>query len=153
MSSFKKVYDLRDDERLGRRIRGTSHGPIRIRYEHGETGSAAWWDAIASGQLTQHTIEGRIVGTFGSGLPGSDWPEFEIESGDSRTQWGRYVSAGAADSRERRKAMDMYQVGRRVRLRYVLQPIDPPLPGKAFIQTVLEVWIGDDADTEHLSVG
>lgn len=145
MSSFKKVYDLREDDRLSRRIPGASHGPIRIKYEYGETGSAAWWDAIASGQLAQRTIEGRIVGIFASGLPGSDWLEFEIESAGSRTQWSRYVSAGAAESRERREAIDMYQVGRPVRLRYVLQPIEPPLPGKAFVETILEIWISDDA--------
>jgi hypothetical protein len=128
MRTLKKVYDLREDERLSHRITGASPGPIRISCEHGETGSAAWWDAIASGRLTQRTIQGRIVGIFGSGLPASDWPEFEIESADGRTRWSRYASAGAADSRERREAIDMYQVGRRVRLRYVLEPIERPLP-------------------------
>jgi hypothetical protein len=127
MSSFTKIYDLRDDSGL-----------------RGVTGSPAWWDAVTSGRLAQHLMEGRIVSIFGSGLPGSDWPEFEIESAGNRTRWSRYASAGEADSRERRDAIELYQVGRRVRLRYVLQPIEPPLPGKAFVKTVLELWIGDD---------
>jgi hypothetical protein len=147
MNSFKQVYDLREDDRFWRQTTGAARGAIRITDEHGETGSAAWWDAIASGQLAQHTIEGRIVGLFGTGLPGSDWPEFEIESSGSRTQWSQYASVGAADSRERRQAIDLYQVGRRVRLRYVLEPIEPPLPGKAFVKTVLELWISDESET------
>lgn len=146
MNSFKKVYDLREDDRFTRPIPSASRGPVKIRDEYGEPGSAAWWGAIASGRLTTHFVEGRIIGIFATGLPGSDWPEFEIESSGRRTRWSRYASAGAADSRERREAIDLYQVGRRVRLRYVLRSIEPPLPGKAFVKTVLDIWISDDMD-------
>jgi hypothetical protein len=149
MSSFKKVYDLRDHELLGRRAVGASHGPVRVKYDHGEISSAEWWDAIANGQLTLRTVEGRIVRIFGSGLPASDWPEFEIEASGVRTRWSRHVSVGAADSRERREAIAMYQVGRLVRLQYVQQPVEPPLPGRAFIETVLNVWISDDDDVDR----
>jgi hypothetical protein len=43
----------------------------------------------------------------------------------------------------------MYQVCRLVRLQYVQQPVEPPLPGRAFIETVLNVWISDDDDVDR----
>jgi hypothetical protein len=148
MSSFRKVYDLRDDDRLGRRAVGASRGPFHVKQDHGETGSAEWWDAVANGQLPSRTVEGRIVRIVGSGLPAGDWPEFEIESSGVGTRWGRHVSVGTPDSPERREAIAMYQIGRTVRLQYVQQPVEPAFPGRPFIETVLNVWISDDDDVE-----
>lgn len=163
MSGFRKIYDLHDDEvvarrrgpngstfgRLLRRLHRSASratGPMSLVLEHGEIGSDAWWNAIADGRISVHTVTGQISRIFNTGLPAPDWPEFEIESGGERSSWTRQVSGGEPGGRERREKSDMYEVGRFVRLRYVRVPLKPPLSDKKFVSTVIDIWISEDKD-------
>jgi len=147
VKGLREVYDLREDPRfIAGQQRTASPGLLDVVREHGAIGSLALWRAIADERIPVHTLEGRISRVFSLGLPGSDWPEFELESDGDRTSWTRRVSGAEPGSREQVERFHMYEVGRFVRLRYVRMRLNTPLPGKEFIQTVLEVWIGGRVD-------
>ncbi len=60
----------------------------------------------------------------------NDWPEFEIDDGAKKTRWTREGSN------------EMYRVGRRVRLKYVLQkPKKEWLREMKHNEEVLEIWV------------
>jgi hypothetical protein len=75
VSGFRKIYDLHDDEVVARRRGSTGStfgrllrrlhrsasratGPMSLVLEHGEIGSDAWWNAIADGRISVHTVTG-----------------------------------------------------------------------------------------------
>ena len=115
-----------------------------LRAEHGLIGSAAWWNAIASGHIPVHTVEGRVSRVVTSGLPSPDWEEFQIESGGQFSSWSRLTSGGAGGSRERAAKAALYRVGSAVLLTYVEQRIRHAIPGAPPLsKCVLEIWIDD----------
>jgi len=126
-----QVYDLR---RNRNRVADVQHATLHTdRYgivpDHGLFGSDEWWQAIGSGAIETHTVEGHISRVYMSGH--NDFPEFEVDDGSSRTQWERFGDD------------DWYVVGRRIRVDFVLTrsrysgDLSP---------TVIRVWIGDDHD-------
>jgi hypothetical protein len=127
---MNRVYDLRRDHR---RIADVQHATQHTdRYgivpEHGLFGSDEWWQAVHTGALETHTIEGRISRVYMSGH--GDFPEFEVDDGSSRTQWERFGDDA------------WFVVGRRVRVAYVFTK--SRYSGELH-RTVLGIWIGDDA--------
>jgi len=74
---------------------------------HGLFGSPEWWKAIDEGEIPTITIHGHIARTYMGSM--NDWPEVEVEANGNKTQWTRY----GADS--------LYEVGRPIEIKYVLQ--------------------------------
>jgi hypothetical protein len=137
---MKKIYDLReDDERIAQVQRATlTTKDFGLEPEHGLFGSAEWWRAISDGRIPMHSVNGVISRVFLSGH--NDWEEFAIESSGEQTSWNRVTSGGPAGSPGRVAKGRMYEVGRRVLLKYVLQQSRLRLPAR---KAVLEIWIGD----------
>lgn len=125
--NMKRIYDLRDDHDLVAKVQSatlttTDFGIIP---EIALYGSQEWWQAIEDGRIPRHVIDGVITDVFTSGE--SNWPQFEIDCDGSRTVWTRF---GDPQS---------YEIGKRVKLTYVVQK-----PKKS--------WTGDPYQKEVLSI-
>ena len=92
-----------------------------------------------------HTIEGRISQVFLSGH--NDYEEFAIDGPGDRTYWTRVTSGEAGGSAERIAKAALYEVGRAVTLKYVVQQFRKQIPGLPFSKCVLEIWVGDHLNT------
>jgi hypothetical protein len=130
-TDFLKVYDLaRDREYIERIQKATVEGgELALRTDHGLFGSAKWWAAIRDGTVPTQRLEGAISRVGRNPL--SDWPDFEVDSKGERSTW-----ALEGD-------LNMYRVGKRVRIEYVTQRYQEPLPGSGGDSTraVLRIWI------------
>ena len=109
-----------------------------IEQTHGLFGSDDWWRKIESGELPTHRLRGTItrlcMGSMG------DWAAFEMRSDDgTQTSWTRFAHT--------RELSDLYAVGKRVELDFVIQYNRQRAPVDAGEETecVIEVRIGDDA--------
>src|SRR5271169_4415373 len=83
--------------------------------------------------LPVHTCRGTITKCYLGSM--KDWPEFTMcsDSGET-TSWGRFGHSGEDDR--------YYQVGRRIEVDYVLEPLRPgSLDPRTERKTVLEVRI------------
>jgi hypothetical protein len=125
-----KLYDLRDDREKTRLVQKATlvtkdYGLVP---EHGLFGSSEWWRAVGEGVIPVVTVDGIISRVFMSGH--NDWPEFEIDDGREKSRWTREGND------------EMYKVGRRVRLKYVLQkPKKQWLRDMKHNEEVLEIWV------------
>lgn len=130
-TDFLKVYDLAKDREYIERIqKATVEGSeLALRTDRGLFGSAKWWAAIRDGTVPTRRLEGSITRVGRS--PVSDWPDFEVESEGGRSTW-----ALEGD-------LAMYRVGKRVRIEYVTQRYQRPLPGSGDDSTrvVLGIWV------------
>jgi hypothetical protein len=130
-TDFVKVYDLaRDREYIERIQKATVEASeLALRTDHGIFGSAKWWSAIRDGTVPTQRVEGTISRVGRNPL--SDWPDFEVEAKGERSTW-----ALEGD-------LKMYQVGKRVRVEYVTQRYQKPIPGTgdASTQAVLGIWV------------
>lgn len=127
-----KVYDLSDDDELVEKVQNatlntTDFGLVP---EIALYGSTEWWKAISHGRIKKHEIEGIITSVFSSG--DSNWPQFEIDSNGKKTVWTRFGDHS------------LYEVGRRVRLEYVVQKPKKSWTGSPYQNEVLsisvEIW-------------
>jgi hypothetical protein len=82
--------NLRHDSRRISAIQGATLTTERygIVQDHWLFGSDEWWQAIESGALVVNRIEGSVSRVYMSGH--NDFPEFEIDDGNSKTQWERF---------------------------------------------------------------
>jgi hypothetical protein len=128
-----QVYDLRRDRKHVAHVQHATLHTDRFGVvpDHGLFGSDEWWQAISSGAIETHTIEGRISRVYMTGAPGGNFPEFEVDDGSSRTQWARLGDD------------DWYVVGRRIRVDFVQTRLR--YDGDR-VPSVLRIWIGDDHD-------
>lgn len=138
---YTKVFDRRDEPP------SPSADPASKWRLATRVGSPGWWKAVDEGRIEIRTLNGRITRLFESGLPSGGWLEFELDSSGERTRWTREVS-GSDDDGTRSSRMRLYEVGRAVRLRYTLVPLDPPIvdahtntPIKGTVKQVLEIWV------------
>jgi len=76
-------------------------------------GSADWFAAIEKGEIKKHSIQGVISKVYISGH--NDWPEFEIENIEGKSQWTREGIESA------------YIVGHKIELVYVEQKFKCPI--------------------------
>jgi hypothetical protein len=106
---WTKVYDLSQDKETIALVQKASSQTEDFGFvsEIALFGSAEWWAAVGDGRIPRHTVEGVISRLYMAGH--GDWPEFEIQSSGQTTRWSRFGNQKA------------YEVGRRVRLDYVLQ--------------------------------
>ncbi len=128
---YIKVYDLKEDKEKIALIQNATLNTdyAGLKMEHGLFGTEEWWQAIEQGLFPKKVIEGTISRVYMSGQ-GSNYPEFEIESIDGKTQWTR-----EGDER-------YFIVGKKVRLTYILQEKKKPckILGK-YSETVLTIEI------------
>lgn len=112
--TMRAVYRLRDDAQTIADVQKATQSTREFGIEptHGLFGSAEWWQRIAEGTLTVHTLRGTIT-RIGMGSMG-DWPVFEMRSDSGEfSRWTREANSAELAS--------SYVVGRRAELDYVLQ--------------------------------
>jgi hypothetical protein len=108
------VYDLRKDHQrmswLQEATTTTRH--VGLEPTHGLFGSRNWWRNIELGRLPVFGASGVITEVYHIGE--GDFPEFTMIDDDSiETSWKREANRAEDD--------DLYVIGRRVELTYVLQ--------------------------------
>ena len=105
--------------------------------EHGLFGSPDWWRAIEEGVIPVHIVEGIISRVYMTGM--NDWPEFEIDNGGEKSSWTRQGDD------------EMYQVGKRAKVKFVYQR--PKLRGAREAdyqhEIVLEIWVSREVAGGH----
>ena len=124
-----KVYDLSDDEELVTKVQNatlntTDFGLVP---EIALYGSTEWWEAISSGLIQKHAIEGVITSAFTSG--DSNWPQFEVDDNGVKTVWTRFGDHS------------LYDVGCRVKIEYVVQKSKKSWTGSPYQNEVLTISI------------
>lgn len=126
-----QVYDLAKDREYIERIQKATveASELALQTEHGLFGSAKWWAAIRDGTVPTQRLEGVITRVGRN--PVNDWPEFEIEVEGELSTWALEGDLG------------MYRAGKRVRVEYVTQRYQKPLPGSgdASTRVVLGIWV------------
>jgi hypothetical protein len=129
--NWMKVYDLSQDQATIALIQRASSQTRDFGFvpEIALFGSKEWWAAVEDGRVPRHSIQGVISRLYLSGH--HDWPEFEIQSGDTTTRWTRFGDQKA------------YEVGRRVRLDYVLQRPKKPWRSQE-VEQVLQIFVEPD---------
>ena len=111
---FLTVYDLQDDHQ---RIRWMQEATMTTREfglepTYGLFGSPDWWLNIEQGNLPIHRHSGTIASIYNVGE--GDHPEFSmVDDTGVETTWKREVNHSDDD--------DLYVIGRRVEIDYVLQ--------------------------------
>jgi hypothetical protein len=121
------VYDLATDEetiRLVQRATLTTKD-FGLVPEVALYGSEDWWAAIADGRIPKHEARGTISRLFMSGH--GDWPEFELNSDGTKTNWTRVGNQA------------LYAEGKEAKIEYVMQK-----PRKK--------WLGNQEQKEVLRV-
>lgn len=129
-AEFVRVYGLeRDREYIERIQRATVRSEeIALRADHGLFGSRKWFAAVREGAIPKLRLEGVIARLYRT--PVGDWPEFEVESNGEHSTWAQEGDGS------------LYQVGKRVRIDYVMQEYQKPLPtGGGETRAVLAIWI------------
>ena len=108
------VYDLRKDHQRISWLQEASTTTRHVGLEptHGLFGSRGWWQNIELGRLPVFRACGVITEVYHVGE--GDFPEFAMIDGDGiETSWKREANCTEDD--------DLYVIGRRVELSYVLQ--------------------------------
>lgn len=125
--TMTRIYDLADDHELVEKVQSATltTTDFGIVPEVALYGSQEWWQAINDGRIPQHVIDGVICDVFTSGE--SNWPQFEIDCNGHKTVWTRFGNP------------QLYEIGQRVKLAYVVQR-----PKKS--------WTGDPFQKEVLSI-
>ena len=86
---------------------------------------------MEEGIIPALTVDGVISQVFMSGH--NDWPEFEIDAAGTKTRWTR-------EGKD-----EMYKVGKRVTLKYVLQkPKKVWLRDMKYDEMTLEIWVSPE---------
>jgi hypothetical protein len=103
------AYDLAEDEetiRLVQRATLTTKD-FGLVPEVALYGSEDWWAGIADGRIPKHEARGIISRLFMSGH--GDWPEFELDSNGTKTNWTRFGNQA------------LYAEGKEAKIEYVMQ--------------------------------
>ena len=117
MNSLKVAYRFQEDKEAIERIQSVSkdkNSDYGLKTENGLlVGTKKWFEAIESGVIPKRKIKGQITKVFMSGH--NDWPEFELESEEGKSNWTR-------------EGFDqLYKVGKHIELTYVIQKYKRPL--------------------------
>ncbi len=141
-SELVKVYDLKEDHEYIRRVqeailtttdaRDKLVNKLKIE-KYGLFGSWEWWKAIENGTIPVDFIEGVITRVYMGGH--NDFPEFEMDDGQEKTCW------------ERKGKDEMYQVGRKIKIKYYLEKVSRQLLATLpypYSKSVLEIWINPE---------
>ncbi len=113
---FKEIYNLKDDFMRIRMVQEASLDKKSYAGYKTENsllfGTRDWFNAIEQGIIPKHIVKGVISRVYMSGH--NDYPEFEIESSDSKTTWTR---EGIDEA---------YKTGKNIELIYVEQKYKRP---------------------------
>lgn len=140
--AMKPAYQLKNDTTFIVQVQNATRNTddFGIEMTHGLFGSQEWWEQIASGKLTLHTLRGVITERFWSGM--ADWPMIKVESDTGEiSDWTRQVNTEEQDA--------LYIPGQRLEIDYVLQRHRPKsVDGGAEIKQVIEVRVEPSAQME-----
>jgi len=134
------VYQLRRDTEQVRKVQKATLNTEQygIEQTHGLFGSDEWWQKIESGDLPTQRLRGTISRVYMGSM--GDWPCFEMSTDTGAVlNWTRFAHT--------RELSDLYAVGKRVEVDFVIQRNRQRAPVYAGEKTecVIEVRIGDDA--------
>jgi hypothetical protein len=134
------VYQLRKDIEYVRKVQKATLTTemYGIQPTHGLFGSEDWWQRIASGDLPLRRLRGTITRVYMGSM--GDWPEFTMRTDDGEeSSWTRFAHT--------KELSQLYVVGKRIELDYVIQRNRPEAPVDAGGETrcVIEVRIGNNA--------
>jgi hypothetical protein len=134
------VYQLRNDTDHIKKVQKATLTTEQygVQPTHGLFGSDEWWQKIASGELPMRRLRGAIIRVYMGSM--GDWPEFVMRTDDGEeSSWTRF-----ADSRE---LSELYGVGKRIELDYVIQRnrVKAPIQAGEETRCVIEIRIGGDA--------
>lgn len=125
---LRKIYDLREDsQRMQLMQKRAASGAAFSPRDPIPIGTDDWWNAIETGQIELHVVEGRIEAVYMSGH--NDFPSFSVKSQEVITTWPRVGNDAE------------YQPGRLCRIEYVERAYERQNPQLPFLHTVLRVWI------------
>jgi hypothetical protein len=108
------VYQLRKDTEHVRKVQKATLTTEQygIQQTHGLFGSDEWWQKIASGDLPMRRLRGAITRVYMGSM--GDWPEFAMRTDDGEeSSWTRFAQT--------KELSQLYVVGKRIELDYVLQ--------------------------------
>lgn len=116
MNSLNEVYNLKEDIERIKNVQQASLDKNSLsgyKIEDGLLfGTIEWFNALESGKILKHVVQGVISRVYTSGH--NDYLEFEIENNQGKTTWTRDGNSSA------------YKVGRNVELTYVKQKYKRP---------------------------
>jgi hypothetical protein len=115
MNLLKEVYNLKKDTERIKNVQLSSITKNSSGYKIEEGllfGTKEWFDAIETGKILKHIVQGVITRVYMSGH--NDFPEFEIENNQGKSVWTREGIDSA------------YKVGQLVELIYVKQKYKRP---------------------------
>jgi hypothetical protein len=124
-----RIYNLADDNEL---ITKVQHATLTTE-DFGNVpeialyGTKDWWQAINDGRISRYVLDGVISDVFTSGE--SKWPQFEINCNGIKTVWTRFGNP------------ELYEIGQRVKLVYVIQRPKKSWTGDPFQKEVLSIDI------------
>lgn len=125
-----RAYDLARDREYVERIQKATvkSSAFALSTDHGLFGSARWWDALRDGEFPIFDLEGTVTRVY---LSRANWPEFEVEADGERSTWALEGDASR------------YKVGKRVRIRFVMQRYKEPQPGSESdaAKVVIGIWL------------
>jgi hypothetical protein len=128
-NGWVNAYDLRQDDETVKLVQHatlTTEG-FGLEPEIALYGSEEWWNAVNEGRIPKQEALGVISRVYMSGH--GDWPEFEMTCGDEKTQWTRFGDGS------------LYEVGKRVRVEYVLQKFRRPVMGQLEHKEVIRILV------------
>lgn len=128
-TKWVKVYDLSEDDELIEKVQNATlnTNDFGLVPEIALYGSEEWWEAISSGLIQTHLVEGVITDVFSSG--DSNWPQFEIDDNGRKTVWTRFGN------------QNLYEVGRRAKIEYVQQKPKKSWAGSPYQNEVLRICV------------
>jgi hypothetical protein len=129
MGEWVKVYDLMEDTETIQLVQRATLNTKEFGLEPDVAlyGSDEWWRAVSDGRIAKHSVNGIISHLYMSGH--GDWPEFEVDSGGEKTRWTRVGD------------QSLYELGRKVKVEYVLQKRRTSALGMLEQKEVLRIFI------------
>ncbi len=129
MGEWVKVYDLREDTETIQLVQRATLNTKEFGLEPDVAlyGSDEWWRAVSDGRIGTHSVSGIVSRVYMSGH--GDWPEFEVDSGSEKTRWTRVGD------------QSLYELGREVKVEYVLQKRRTSALGDLEQKEVLRIYI------------
>jgi hypothetical protein len=130
-----KIYDLANDHELVSKIQMATleTEDFGLVPEVALFGSKDWWKAIKKGIIPKHELVGIISRVYMSGH--NDWPEVEIKSDEEKTVWTRI-----GDDK-------YYEVGRKIKLEYVIQKAKKSWTGCPYQKEVIKIYVLDNQES------
>jgi len=127
--TMTRIYDLARDHELVEKVQRATltTSDFGLVPEIALYGSEAWWQAIEDGRIQRHVLDGVVCDVFTSGE--SNWPQIEIDCDGQKSIWTRFGDP------------EVYAIGQRIRITYVVQRPKKSWTGSLFQNEVLSIEV------------